>query len=84
MSLVKITQIRMYFLVCRKVIEFTNYGIYLNIDQSLSTDSQSNFLRSKNVRKVQISPNDPFLQSRQSDVLHKRNGKFFEVVFFLS
>ncbi|CAI9568425.1 unnamed protein product, partial [Staurois parvus] len=27
-------------------------------------------------------PNDPFLQSRQSDVLHKRNGEFFEVVFF--
>ncbi|CAI9613054.1 unnamed protein product [Staurois parvus] len=31
MSLVKITQIRIYFLVCRKVIEFTNYGIDLNI-----------------------------------------------------
>ncbi|CAI9573098.1 unnamed protein product [Staurois parvus] len=46
----------MYFLVCRKVIEFTNYGIDLNIDQSWSTDSQSNFLRSKNVRAVQISP----------------------------
>ncbi|CAI9594718.1 unnamed protein product [Staurois parvus] len=56
MSLVKITQIRMYFLVCRKVIEFTNYGIDLNIDKSRSTDSQSNFLRSKNVRTVQISP----------------------------
>ncbi|CAI9588544.1 unnamed protein product, partial [Staurois parvus] len=27
-------------------------------------------------------PNDPFLQSRQSDVLHKRHGEFFEVVFF--
>ncbi|CAI9583880.1 unnamed protein product, partial [Staurois parvus] len=27
-------------------------------------------------------PNDPFLQSRQSDVLHKTNGEFFEVVFF--
>ncbi|CAI9536965.1 unnamed protein product, partial [Staurois parvus] len=26
--------------------------------------------------------NDPFLQSRQSVVLHKRNGEFFEVVFF--
>ncbi|CAI9559580.1 unnamed protein product [Staurois parvus] len=26
-------------------------------------------------------PNDPFLQSRQSDVLHKRHGEFFEVVF---
>ncbi|CAI9599847.1 unnamed protein product, partial [Staurois parvus] len=25
--------------------------------------------------------NDPFLQSRQSDVLHKRHGEFFEVVF---
>ncbi|CAI9539992.1 unnamed protein product, partial [Staurois parvus] len=24
----------------------------------------------------------PFLQSRQSDVLHKRHGEFFEVVFF--
>ncbi|CAI9536139.1 unnamed protein product [Staurois parvus] len=31
MSLVKITQIRMYFLVCRKVIEFTNYGIDLKL-----------------------------------------------------
>ncbi|CAI9588498.1 unnamed protein product, partial [Staurois parvus] len=29
-------------------------------------------------------PNDPFLQSRQSDVFHKRHGEFFEVVFFLS
>ncbi|CAI9552584.1 unnamed protein product, partial [Staurois parvus] len=29
-------------------------------------------------------PNDPFLQSRQSNVLHKRHGEFFEVVFFLS
>ncbi|CAI9586225.1 unnamed protein product [Staurois parvus] len=29
MSLVKITQIRIYFLVRRKVIEFTNYGIYM-------------------------------------------------------
>ncbi|CAI9584242.1 unnamed protein product, partial [Staurois parvus] len=28
--------------------------------------------------------NDPFLQSRQSDVLHKKHGKFFEVVFYLS
>ncbi|CAI9535630.1 unnamed protein product, partial [Staurois parvus] len=55
-SLVKITQINIYYLVCRKVIEFTNYGIYLKIDQSSSTDSQSNFLRSKNVRTVQISP----------------------------
>ncbi|CAI9539990.1 unnamed protein product [Staurois parvus] len=27
-------------------------------------------------------PSDPFLQSRQSDVLHKRHGEFFEVVFF--
>ncbi|CAI9531493.1 unnamed protein product, partial [Staurois parvus] len=27
-------------------------------------------------------PNDPFLQSRQSDVLDKRHGEFFEVVFF--
>ncbi|CAI9538611.1 unnamed protein product, partial [Staurois parvus] len=27
-------------------------------------------------------PNDPFLQSRQSNVLHKRHGEFFEVVFF--
>ncbi|CAI9581008.1 unnamed protein product, partial [Staurois parvus] len=27
-------------------------------------------------------PNDPFSQSRQSDVLHKRNGEFFEVLFF--
>ncbi|CAI9536444.1 unnamed protein product, partial [Staurois parvus] len=27
-------------------------------------------------------PNDPFLQSRQSDILHKRHGEFFEVVFF--
>ncbi|CAI9576488.1 unnamed protein product, partial [Staurois parvus] len=27
-------------------------------------------------------PNDHFLQSRQSDVLHKRHGEFFEVVFF--
>ncbi|CAI9582744.1 unnamed protein product, partial [Staurois parvus] len=27
-------------------------------------------------------PNDPFLQSRQSEVLHKRNDEFFEVVFF--
>ncbi|CAI9541478.1 unnamed protein product, partial [Staurois parvus] len=26
--------------------------------------------------------NDPFLQSRQSDELHKRNGEFFEVLFF--
>ncbi|CAI9621033.1 unnamed protein product, partial [Staurois parvus] len=26
--------------------------------------------------------NDPFLQIRQSDVLHKRHGEFFEVVFF--
>ncbi|CAI9548475.1 unnamed protein product, partial [Staurois parvus] len=27
-------------------------------------------------------PNDPFLQSRQSDVLHNRHGEFFEVVIF--
>ncbi|CAI9583107.1 unnamed protein product, partial [Staurois parvus] len=27
-------------------------------------------------------PNDPFLQSRQSDVLCKRHGEFFEVVCF--
>ncbi|CAI9583805.1 unnamed protein product, partial [Staurois parvus] len=27
-------------------------------------------------------PNDPFLQSRQSDVFHKRHGNFFEVFFF--
>ncbi|CAI9609511.1 unnamed protein product, partial [Staurois parvus] len=27
-------------------------------------------------------PNDPFLQSRQSDLLHKGNGEFFKVVFF--
>ncbi|CAI9583036.1 unnamed protein product, partial [Staurois parvus] len=27
-------------------------------------------------------PNNPFLQSRQSNVLHKKNGEFFEVVFF--
>ncbi|CAI9538829.1 unnamed protein product, partial [Staurois parvus] len=27
-------------------------------------------------------PNDPFLQSIQSDVLHKRHGEFFEVIFF--
>ncbi|CAI9623755.1 unnamed protein product, partial [Staurois parvus] len=33
---------------------------------------------------VQISPNDPFLQSRQSGVFHKRHGEFFEVVIFLS
>ncbi|CAI9571395.1 unnamed protein product [Staurois parvus] len=49
MSLVKLTQISIYYLVCRKVIEFTNYGIYLKIDQSRSTDSQSNFFRSKKV-----------------------------------
>ncbi|CAI9585201.1 unnamed protein product, partial [Staurois parvus] len=55
-SLVKIIQISIDYLVCRKVIEFTNYGIYLKIDQSRSTDSQSNFLKSKNVRTVQISP----------------------------
>ncbi|CAI9545013.1 unnamed protein product, partial [Staurois parvus] len=30
-----------------------------------------------NVRTVQISP-----QIRQSDVLHKRHGEYFEVVFF--
>ncbi|CAI9533968.1 unnamed protein product [Staurois parvus] len=29
-------------------------------------------------------PNDPFLQSRQSDILHKRHGEFLEVVIFLS
>ncbi|CAI9556905.1 unnamed protein product, partial [Staurois parvus] len=29
-------------------------------------------------------PNYPRLQSRQSDVLHKRHGEFFEVVIFLS
>ncbi|CAI9622773.1 unnamed protein product [Staurois parvus] len=29
-------------------------------------------------------PNDPFLQSRQSDVFHKRHGEFFEVVIFFS
>ncbi|CAI9585645.1 unnamed protein product, partial [Staurois parvus] len=29
-------------------------------------------------------PNDPFLQSRQSDVFHNRHGEFFEVVIFLS
>ncbi|CAI9557510.1 unnamed protein product [Staurois parvus] len=29
-------------------------------------------------------PNDPFLQSRQSDVFYKRHGEFFEVVIFLS
>ncbi|CAI9553432.1 unnamed protein product, partial [Staurois parvus] len=28
-------------------------------------------------------PNDPFLQSRQSNILHKRHGEFFEVVFFV-
>ncbi|CAI9598919.1 unnamed protein product, partial [Staurois parvus] len=33
--LVKITQISIYYLVCRKVIEFINYGIYLKIDNSL-------------------------------------------------
>ncbi|CAI9619966.1 unnamed protein product, partial [Staurois parvus] len=27
-------------------------------------------------------PNDPFLQSRQSDVLHKRNGDFFLKLYF--
>ncbi|CAI9547778.1 unnamed protein product, partial [Staurois parvus] len=27
-------------------------------------------------------PNDPCLQSRQSDVFHNRHGKFFEVVIF--
>ncbi|CAI9577189.1 unnamed protein product, partial [Staurois parvus] len=27
-------------------------------------------------------PNDHFLQSRQSDILHKRHGKFLKVVFF--
>ncbi|CAI9562748.1 unnamed protein product, partial [Staurois parvus] len=27
-------------------------------------------------------PNDPFLQIRQSDVLHKRNGKFFLKLYF--
>ncbi|CAI9560289.1 unnamed protein product, partial [Staurois parvus] len=42
-----------YYLICRKVVEFTNYG---KIDQSRSTDSQSNFLRPRNVRTVQISP----------------------------
>ncbi|CAI9547469.1 unnamed protein product [Staurois parvus] len=30
----------------------------------------------------QYPPNDPFLQNRQSNVLHKRHGEFFEVVFF--
>ncbi|CAI9575407.1 unnamed protein product, partial [Staurois parvus] len=29
-------------------------------------------------------PNDPFLQSRQSDVFHKRHVEFFQVVIFLS
>ncbi|CAI9606311.1 unnamed protein product, partial [Staurois parvus] len=28
-------------------------------------------------------PNDPFLQSRQSDVLHKRNSEFFLRCFFV-
>ncbi|CAI9572986.1 unnamed protein product, partial [Staurois parvus] len=29
-------------------------------------------------------PNDPFLQSRQSDVFHKRHGEFFlSCIFFL-
>ncbi|CAI9568223.1 unnamed protein product, partial [Staurois parvus] len=27
-------------------------------------------------------PNDSFLQSRQSDVLHKRHGKFLKLYFF--
>ncbi|CAI9555853.1 unnamed protein product, partial [Staurois parvus] len=27
-------------------------------------------------------PNDPFLQSRQSDIFHKRDNEFLEVVFF--
>ncbi|CAI9590534.1 unnamed protein product, partial [Staurois parvus] len=27
-------------------------------------------------------PNDRFLQSRQSDVFHKRHGEIFEVVIF--
>ncbi|CAI9601437.1 unnamed protein product, partial [Staurois parvus] len=27
-------------------------------------------------------PNDPFLQSRQSDVLHKKHVEFFEVVLW--
>ncbi|CAI9599819.1 unnamed protein product [Staurois parvus] len=27
-------------------------------------------------------PNYPFLQSRQSDIFHKRHGEFFEVLFF--
>ncbi|CAI9543201.1 unnamed protein product [Staurois parvus] len=29
-------------------------------------------------------PNDPFLQSRQSDVLHKRHGGFLKFYFLLS
>ncbi|CAI9544932.1 unnamed protein product, partial [Staurois parvus] len=32
--------------------------------------------------KYRYPPNDPFFQSRQSDILHKRHGEFFEVVFF--
>ncbi|CAI9580114.1 unnamed protein product, partial [Staurois parvus] len=27
-------------------------------------------------------PNDPFLQSRQSDVLHNRHGEFLKLYFF--
>ncbi|CAI9575665.1 unnamed protein product [Staurois parvus] len=27
-------------------------------------------------------PNDPFLQSRQSDVFHNRHGEFFEFAIF--
>ncbi|CAI9602940.1 unnamed protein product, partial [Staurois parvus] len=28
-------------------------------------------------------PNDPFLQSTQSDVLHKRHGEFLKLYFFV-
>ncbi|CAI9618158.1 unnamed protein product, partial [Staurois parvus] len=27
-------------------------------------------------------PNDPFLQSKQTDVFHKRHGKFLKFFFF--
>ncbi|CAI9531453.1 unnamed protein product, partial [Staurois parvus] len=28
-------------------------------------------------------PNDPFLQSRQSNVLHKKDGSFLKLYFFV-
>ncbi|CAI9595442.1 unnamed protein product, partial [Staurois parvus] len=36
------------------------------------------------LEQYRYPPNDPFLQSRQPDVFHKRHGEFFEVVIFLS